>query len=590
MSTLIWIIVTLFFSFSLSLISATLPPGLVSTLAGGGRLGNTAGIHVGAGSDARMSQPYSLASDAQYVYVPDYFNHRILRVDGTSGETTVIAGSHEQSGNADGFAHMARFNSPNAVDLDHRGNLYVVDYGNHRIRRITLSTGEVTTIAGSVAGYADGKGNIAKFNGPMGLALDRKGTVAYITDPSNRLIRRLDLMTNMVTTIAGQYGQIGSDDGIGSHATFWYPFGISCDQSGQKLYVSDFSAHLIRVIDTTTSHVSTLWGKHGKAGSTEGRGTQSLLNGPIDVALDNAGNAYVADYNNNKIRKMNLATRQTSTFVGAGNTASQSGAIDGTSDIALFNGPHGLTINVDAKDGISQVMYVADANNNKIRKVTMNNEGSPHLAGFQGQQFQVYGISNAIYNLISSPTFQLNSIFTYVDAICHKNETICIQHAGYYLGELGFRVGSHRIRVGIENSLLIVTLDDRAFNIRENLITFDDKMSTMKWSKSGELIISSNTFRISITCDGSFLSMNAALLASDWLSSGAERIHIHKDETTPYPNIPVHGLLGQTWKNAIYPGGSLIEGHTTDYIIPSHDLFDTHYRYSYYQSMDMSEI
>lgn len=567
--------------------SLTHTPITVSTLAGGGRLGNTAGSTQGIGVEARMSQPYSLASDANFVYVPDYFNHRILRVDAISGETSVLAGSHEASGDRDGYAHMARFNSPNAVDLDHHGNLYVVDYGNHRIRKVEIATGHVTTIAGSVAGYTDGHGTVAKFNGPMGLALDKKGQVAYITDPSNRLIRRLDLITGMVSTIAGQYGQIGADDGIGNKARFWYPFGISCDQSGKLLYVADFSAHTIRTIDITTSHVSTLWGRHGKSGLTEGRGIHSLLNGPIDVAVDNAGNAYVADYNNNKIRKMVLSTGQTSTYVGH----HQSGSIDGDSNDALFHGPHGLTINVDANDGFSQVMYVADANNNKIRKVTMENEGSPRLAGFQGQQFQVYGISNSIYNLISSPTFQLNAGFSYIDnVVCGRNETDCSgPHAGYYLSVMGFRVGTHKVQVSLENGLLVVDLDDRRFAIRENVITFDDKTSTMKLTKSNELIISSNTFRISITSDGSFLSMNAALLASDWLSQGAQQIHVYKDHNNPYPQVPCHGLLGQTWKNAVYPGGASIEGRTVDYLVHD-DLFGTAYRFSYYITPEIDGI
>jgi len=174
--------------------------------------------------------------------VADFSNHLIRKIVISSGAVATAAGTGS-SGSANGTGTSASFYCPRAITTDGT-NLYVADNGNHLIRKIVISTGVVTTLAGTgSSGSANGTGTSASFNNPEGITTD--GTNLYVTDSENHLIRKIVISTGVVTTLAGTVDN-GSANGTGTSASFYYPRGITTD--GTNLYVSDTSNHLIRKI------------------------------------------------------------------------------------------------------------------------------------------------------------------------------------------------------------------------------------------------------------------------------------------------------------------------------------------------------
>jgi len=209
---------------------------------------------------------------------------------------TTLAGTGS-SGSANGTGTSASFNTPTQVTTDGT-NLYVADYSNHLIRKIVISTGAVTTLAGTGStGSANGTGTSASFNNAMVVTTD--GTNPYVADQSNHLIRKIVILTGAVTTLAGT-GSSGSANGTGTSASFYNPKGITTD--GTNLYVADQNNHLIRKIVISTGAVTTLAGT-GSSGSANGTGTSASFNRPAGITTDGT-NLYVADLNNHLIRQI----------------------------------------------------------------------------------------------------------------------------------------------------------------------------------------------------------------------------------------------------------------------------------------------
>ena len=272
---------------------------------------------------------------------------------GTNTEPVVSTLAGSSSGYAKGTGAAAQFAAPYAVARDGSGNVYVADSSNHRIRKVTPG-GVVTTLAGTnTAGYADGTAGAAQFNGPYGVAVDGAGNV-YVADRFNNCIRKVT-PDGVVSTLAGQT-TAGLADGNGAAASFSSPTGVAVDTSG-NVYVADYSNNRIRKV-TPTGEVTTLAGNY--RGYVDGTGAAALFDGPYGVAVDGAGNAYVADQNNHCIRKITLAGEVT-TLAGLGGT---SGYAEGNGAAAKFNYPRGVVV-----DSAGSV-YVADTYNHRIRKIT----------------------------------------------------------------------------------------------------------------------------------------------------------------------------------------------------------------------------
>jgi sugar lactone lactonase YvrE len=258
---------------------------------------------------------------------------------------------------ADGPGAQALFFLPNAAAVDGAGNLYVADTANHVIRLIKPN-GMVSTLAG-LAGNADsnnGVGGNARFSAPFGVAVDTAGNV-YVADSGNNTIRKIT-PAGAVTTLAGLAGHPGSDDGPGKAARFRNPRGVAVDAAG-NVYVADMSNYCIRKIDPEGT-VSTLAGKTGEPGNADGVGSNAQFCNPYAVVADAVGNVYVADGANNTIRKVTPK----GTVITVAGLPGYAGNIDGSADAARFSNPEGLAL--DAAGNV----YVADTGNNAIRKLT----------------------------------------------------------------------------------------------------------------------------------------------------------------------------------------------------------------------------
>jgi sugar lactone lactonase YvrE len=270
-----------------------------------------------------------------------------------TSQVTIVAGSGS-AGSANGTGSAASFDDPTGVAVDDSGNVYVADYVNNLIRKITTS-GVVTTLAGSITpGSSNGPFYEASFNGPWGLTVDKSGNV-YVADKGNNLIRKIN-PAGTVSTLAGSGTKGASNNAVDSLATFYAPEGVAVDATG-NVYVADAGNNLIRKI-SASGGVSTLAGS-GSQGSANGTGTSASFNNPVGVAVDASGNVYVADAYNNLIRKITPAGVVT-TVAGSGSV----GVENGTGTAASFYYPVGLV--VDASENI----YVADLKNNLIRKIT----------------------------------------------------------------------------------------------------------------------------------------------------------------------------------------------------------------------------
>jgi hypothetical protein len=321
-------------------------------------MAGVSGTNDGTGNAARFNLPIGIAVDSKgNLYVADKENSTIRKVT-PDGKVTTLAGLAGNAGTKDGSGSAARFSYPSGVAVDRTGNVYVADTGNNTIRKITPD-GEVTTLVGSAGAYGDvdGIGDIARFNGPWDLAVD-ESDIIYVADVANFTIRKVTA-AGVVTTLAGKAGEDGNADGLGTNAMFYAPSGVGSDRAG-TVYVADSQNNTIRKINPATGEVSTVAGLGGIAnyGSADGMGSTARFFDPSNVALDNAGNMYVSDGSNFTIRKI-TPEGMVSTL---GGKAGSSGTNDGIGAIARFNHPCGVA--VDSAGNI----YIADAWNHTIRK------------------------------------------------------------------------------------------------------------------------------------------------------------------------------------------------------------------------------
>jgi sugar lactone lactonase YvrE len=260
-------------------------------------------------------------------------------------------------GSADGPGQVARFNYPNGVAADAAGNVFVADTANDTIRKITPE-GLVSTLAGSPGqtGSADGPGANARFFLPQGIAVDDAGNL-YVADTGNSTIRKIT-PAGMVTTLAGAAGEVNSLDGSGSEARFNQPQALAVDAAG-NVFVADTMNHTIRVI-TPAGQVSTLAGRAGDAGSADGANSRARFNRPAGMAHDGGTNLFVTDFLNHTIRRI-TPDGGVSTIAGA---AGVWGHADGTNRTARFLHPQGI---VAAGTG---TLFVVDSGNQTLRKIT----------------------------------------------------------------------------------------------------------------------------------------------------------------------------------------------------------------------------
>jgi trimeric autotransporter adhesin len=337
----------------------------ISTVAGNGSSG-----FAGDGSSAAAAQlalPGGIAIDKSgNVFIADSVNSRIRKI-ATDGTISTVAGTGGAGYNGDGGAATAALlSSPGAVALDSSGNLYIADTGNDLIRKVTGTT--ITTVAGNItsAGFGsqafggdNGPATSALLNGPTGVAVDASGNL-YIADTKNNRIRKVTGTT--ITTYAGD-GNLGSagDGGRAVIAHINAPRGLALDGAG-NLYIADSGNHRVRVVAASNQVINTIAGTGTLGFSGDfGLATKAQLNVPHDVTVDAAGNVYIADYSNSRIRKVSTAG-VISTIAGNGRFGVSGDGGPATS--ATLNFPAGLALDASGR------IYIADAQSSTVRLLT----------------------------------------------------------------------------------------------------------------------------------------------------------------------------------------------------------------------------
>jgi len=342
----------------------TAATGIITTVAGNGTWGYSG--DGGAATSAEMSGPTGVALNATgNLYIVDHGSCIIRKVDATTGIITTVAGDTNGYFWGDGIAATSsKLDSPYGVAIDATGNIYIADEGNNRIRKVTAATGIISTVAGNGIGGYSGDGDAAtsaEMNRPGGVALDAAGNL-YIADIGNNRIRKVDATSGIITTVAGNGTQGYSGDGdAATSAQLAWPYGVAIDAAG-NLYIADYFNYRIRKVDAATGVITTVAGNGTKGYSGDGdAATSAQLAWPTGVAVDVAGNLFIADKNNQRIRKVDAATGVITTVAGNG-TYGYSGD-GGPATSAQLNFPYGMA--VDAAGDL----YIADRQNNRIRKV-----------------------------------------------------------------------------------------------------------------------------------------------------------------------------------------------------------------------------
>jgi len=355
------------------------PAGTVTTYAG--TAGNV-GTNDGTGGAAQFFSPFGICVDqAGNVYVTDAGNDSVRKIT-PGGVVSTLAGTPGKRGSANGTGSGASFSLPVGIAVDNAGNLYVSEQGNFDIRKITPG-GTVTTFAGTAGGvgFADGTGSAAQFNLPAGLAVDANGNV-YVADYANNTIRKIT-PAGVVTTLAGNSQASGSADGPGASARFYLPVGIAVDGSG-NLYVTEQGNDAVRMI-TPAGVVSTLAGLSGVPGSEDGTGSAARFFEPTGVALDASGNLYVADEGNDLIRKGSangspqIQAPPTDQYASVGGSATFSVTASGSGTLTYqwnFNGSA-----IGGATGSSYTVTNAQASNSGQYTVTVTNANGSVTSG-----------------------------------------------------------------------------------------------------------------------------------------------------------------------------------------------------------------
>ena len=365
----------------------------ITRVAGAVSGGNPSCGYSGDGGQATLAQlnkPRAVYVDIDgNIYIADDDNHRIRKVDISTGIITTIAGNGVGGyGGDDGPATSASIQNPKGVWVDEVGNVLIADTENHRIRKIGVTPENITTVAGDgTASYSgdDGPATSASLKKPHAVCIHEAAAPAYlvIADPSNHRIREVNLNTGIITKVAGtRWSGYNGDNRLARSARLYYPFGVHVDAS-HNTYIADTYNHRIRKVDGKTGIITTVAGIGSKGFSGDGGpATSARLRYPFNVFLDSTGNIYIVDTYNYRIRKVDAATQIITTVVGDG--------------AARFRGDGGLATDASIRKSYDVAvdsagnLFIADTHNHAIRKVEATTGiintvvGQGDKAGFEG--------------------------------------------------------------------------------------------------------------------------------------------------------------------------------------------------------------
>lgn len=367
-------------------------PGYINTVAGNGNLAY--GGDGGQATAASLQYPYGVTTDAiGNIYIADQANNRIRKVDVTTGKISTVAGNGTFSYSGDGGqATAAEIAYPAGVAVDINGNIYISDFDNSLIRKVTVSTGIITTIAGNYtlgSGYSGdgGPATAAEIDSPRGLVVDASGNV-YFTEYDSR-IRKIDATSANISTVAGN-GVSGfyGDGGQATAAELNFAPGVALDNLN-NLYIVDLNNNRVRMVTASTGIITSIAG-NGNMGyyGDGGQATAAEFSRPYGIAVDNAHNVYVADEGNSAVRKINTTSGIITTAAGNGTPGFWGDG--GPATAAEINNRDNVCV-----DGAGN-LYIADYWNNRIRK-SIAVTGINEISNYENIKIYPNPAQNVIY-------------------------------------------------------------------------------------------------------------------------------------------------------------------------------------------------
>ena len=321
----------------------------------------------GAAAAASLNGPFDVAFDgAGNLYFSDTFNHRIRRVDAANGIVTTIAGNGDAGYSGDGGpATQASLNEPYGIVVDRAGrNIYTADRHNRRVRRIDLRSGLITTLAGNGEAAYSGDGGPAAQAGlaePNGLALDADERRLYIADVADHRVRVVDLASGAIDTFAGiGMAEHGGDGGPAREARIFGARAVKIATDG-TIYILERQGSSLRAVDPGTGVINTIAGTTGRGyGGDGGPAVAAVFDAPKEMAIDRDGSLLIVDTENHAIRRIDRTSGVISTIAGGRQGPHGDG---GRASEAGLDRPHGAVVGPDG------AIYIGDTNNHRIRKV-----------------------------------------------------------------------------------------------------------------------------------------------------------------------------------------------------------------------------
>jgi len=325
----------------------------ITTVAGTGSSGFSG--DGGLATTAKLNLPFNLTFDKyDNIYIADTYNNSIRRIDNESGIITTVVGTADKK-------QISELKTPTGLTFDDYNNLYVADLANLRIRKVNLDTGSSITLVGQKSETEFPNIN-ESLGGPFNVVFDKKGNL-YVSVNGDSNVKKVDFSTGKVTVIAGT-GEVGfsGDGGQASAAKLANPTGLVLDDMG-NIYISDSGNERIRKVNLSTGIITTIAGT-GETGfiGEDVDATKAQLANPLGLAIDNSGDLFVVDRGNNMVRKITLSTGKISTIVGNGESG-----FSGDGELAKnakLSNPTGLAFNNAGE------LFVVDRGNNRIRKVS----------------------------------------------------------------------------------------------------------------------------------------------------------------------------------------------------------------------------
>ena len=332
--------------------------------------------------DANVANAVAMDA-AGNIYVADKVSHRIKKIDAVTGQVTVIAGRGSSLASGDGGPALTAGFDAQSIALDSQGNIYIADQKNHRIRKIEVATGIISTVAGTgLRGFLGdgGPADVARLNQPGGIAIDANNNL-FIADLENHRIRKVDAQTNEITTVAGSgISGFWGDGGGAIKAQLNRPKGLAID-ANNNLYIADQGNHCIRKVDLNHHLITTIAGNSTKGFSGDGGdAVLASLDNPTDVVLDTQGNVYIADGNNHRVRKISASTGHIHTIVGNGLEFYSAGFSGDGGDALQAQFNFHLQDTKLAQDRAGHI-YIADTDNQRIRKIDVHTNIITTVAG-----------------------------------------------------------------------------------------------------------------------------------------------------------------------------------------------------------------